>query len=79
MTPSKCWPVTPRPGWSYLVTALTPTARPSKPPELVGRLATIDTLAELIERGRALPATPIADSADDALALLIYTWQYRRT
>lgn len=34
---------------------------------------TIDTLAELIERGRALPATPIADSADDALALLIYT------
>ncbi|OSC37856.1 carboxylic acid reductase [Mycobacterium decipiens] len=33
----------------------------------------IETLAEVLERGKTLPATPIADPADDTLALLIYT------
>ena len=35
---------------------------------------TVDTLADLLERGKQLPATPVVnDSAEDALALLIYT------
>jgi fatty acid CoA ligase FadD9 len=35
---------------------------------------TVDTLADLLERGKELPATPVVnDSAEDALALLIYT------
>ncbi|HWF29879.1 MAG TPA: carboxylic acid reductase [Mycobacterium sp.] len=36
----------------------------------------VETLADLIERGKALPATPVAatdDSSDDPLAVLIYT------
>ncbi|BDB43224.1 carboxylic acid reductase [Mycobacterium kiyosense] len=33
----------------------------------------VESLAELIERGRTLPANPLAEVAEDALALLIYT------
>ncbi|GLB83381.1 carboxylic acid reductase [Mycobacterium kiyosense] len=33
----------------------------------------VESLAELIERGRTLPAHPLAEVAEDALALLIYT------
>ena len=35
---------------------------------------TVEPLADLLERGKGLPATPVVnDSAEDALALLIYT------
>jgi len=33
----------------------------------------VETLADLLERGKTLPATPAADVDDDDLALLIYT------
>ncbi|MBW0017605.1 MAG: carboxylic acid reductase [Mycobacterium sp.] len=33
----------------------------------------VETLAEVVERGEGLPAIPLADVAQDALALLIYT------
>ena len=33
----------------------------------------VESLVEVIERGKTLPATPAADIDDDALALLIYT------
>lgn len=40
---------------------------------LTDAAVTVETLADLLQRGRALPATPAADVDNDALALLIYT------
>ena len=43
---------------------------------LADAAVTVETLADLLERGRALPATPVAtsdDGAENPLALLIYT------
>jgi fatty acid CoA ligase FadD9 len=44
--------------------------------QLADAAVTVEPLTDLLERGRALPATPVAatyDSADNPLALLIYT------
>jgi fatty acid CoA ligase FadD9 len=41
---------------------------------LADAAVTVELLADLLERGKGLPATPVAnDSPEDALALLIYT------
>jgi fatty acid CoA ligase FadD9 len=41
---------------------------------LAGTAVVVETLGDLLQRGKALPAIPVVnDSADDALALLIYT------
>src|SRR5271166_4867303 len=43
---------------------------------LAGTAVTVETLAEVLERGKALPAGPVAvptDDSEDPLALLIYT------
>jgi fatty acid CoA ligase FadD9 len=40
---------------------------------LTGHSVTVETLAEVLERGKALPPAPLVAAEDDPLALLIYT------